>query len=357
MKKKVAIITNMPTPYRQPVYNIVSRHFELDLIYSTRRESNRSWEVAAGSYKEIFLSENMKKVKGDDVNFRHNNPDVIPNLIRENPDVIVLCGFNLTSLYAFLYAKLYRKKIVVMTDGTIYTEQNISSIHKFVRRLVFISSHASISASNSGVELFNKYSRSLNSVFRVPLSVENSIFRLGRVEYSSRKYDYCSVGLVDRKNPLFVIEMAKKMPSHYSGVIIGSGELEPIVKKEIAMHNLNIELVGPLDQKGIAEVLGNTRVFLFPTKLDAWGVVTNEALASGCNVICSPYCGASDDLIREGATGSVLDLDPALWTNRMISIIEGSSGQNLAIVDEILDNEYSHHVSAKKFISAIHSLF
>ena len=46
---------------------------------------------------------------------------------------------------------------------------------------------------------------------------------------------------------------------------------------------------------------------VLPTDYDRWGLVVNEALATGAYVICSNLAGASRDLIQSGWNGDTFD--------------------------------------------------
>ena len=46
--KRVAIITNIPAPYRVDLFYYLQQHtteYEIHIFYASRREDNRKWEV------------------------------------------------------------------------------------------------------------------------------------------------------------------------------------------------------------------------------------------------------------------------------------------------------------------------
>jgi glycosyltransferase involved in cell wall biosynthesis len=51
-------------------------------------------------------------------------------------------------------------------------------------------------------------------------------------------------------------------------------------------------------------LLSQSDVLVFPSEIDGWGAVVNEALMCGVPVICSDYCGAAD-LVRSSGYGSL----------------------------------------------------
>jgi len=48
-------------------------------------------------------------------------------------------------------------------------------------------------------------------------------------------------------------------------------------------------------------------ILVLPSFEEVWGLVVNEALASGLYVLSSKFAGASYDLIKEGWNGKVFD--------------------------------------------------
>jgi glycosyltransferase involved in cell wall biosynthesis len=57
----------------------------------------------------------------------------------------------------------------------------------------------------------------------------------------------------------------------------------------------------------MAEVYAAADIFVMPSILEVWGLVVNEALASGKAVIASTLAGATADLIVDGETGVRFD--------------------------------------------------
>lgn len=53
--------------------------------------------------------------------------------------------------------------------------------------------------------------------------------------------------------------------------------------------------------------MNSSRLLLFPTLKDPWGLVANEALASGVPVLISSVAGAAEELVIDGFNGFVLD--------------------------------------------------
>jgi glycosyltransferase involved in cell wall biosynthesis len=51
--------------------------------------------------------------------------------------------------------------------------------------------------------------------------------------------------------------------------------------------------------------------FVLPSLSETWGLVVNEAMASGLPVIVSSRCGCTDDLVEDGSNGFIIDSSSA----------------------------------------------
>ena len=101
---RVALVTNIPTPYRKPIYEILVGMPDIDLkvFYCSEREPDREWDLKPTTYEAEFLAERFFTIGGK---FVHTNPDVFRALNRFKPDVVIGTGFNPTHLFAFAYAR------------------------------------------------------------------------------------------------------------------------------------------------------------------------------------------------------------------------------------------------------------
>jgi 1,2-diacylglycerol 3-alpha-glucosyltransferase len=68
------------------------------------------------------------------------------------------------------------------------------------------------------------------------------------------------------------------------------------------------------------------RCFVLPSVREPWGLVVNEAMASGLPVIVSSNCGCAEDLVESGGNGFLFDpLREDELTDRMVAISESRS--------------------------------
>ena len=322
---KIILLTNAPAPYRLPIYKIISQAYKDDflVIFAAKLEENRSWVLTDFNFKHFFLKENIKPKK-DGFNFIHNNPDVWLKLKEFDPDVIITTGFNPTHLYSWVFSVLYGKKHVCMTDGWLESEKHLSVIHRLVRRVVIKTSHAFIGASKNSLDLYRSYGAKEEKLFQSHLCIDNKHFKNNN-SLKERRYDLMFSGqLTERKLPLFFAEIVKKVSKEIPNLkilILGDGPMKQELLSKLDGSGIDYHYAGFVAQEELPKYYSNARLFLLTTRVDAWGVVVNEALASGVPVLTTPYAGVVNDLLIDGQNGYVLEVDSGAWSSKVVKIL------------------------------------
>jgi glycosyltransferase involved in cell wall biosynthesis len=327
---RVAVVTNIPAPYRVPVFNRLAREGDIDLhvFYAAKREPDRAWDLPEISHPHSFLREKFFTGKRT---FIHNNPDVFAALRAFDPQVVVTTGFSPTYLYAFVYTKLFGRRHVVMTDGTLASEAGQSPVHRLLRRVVLGRSGAFVVASDGGRALLREYGVAEEKICFSPLCANTSV-PWESVTPCSPGLDFLFSGrLVNIKNPLFALQVAhgvaNRIGRRVSLGILGSGPLAAELQTQAAKVADQVELrfAGHVTQAEVPRWFASARVFLFPTSWDPWGVVANEACLAGVPVIASPHAGAAGELILDGVNGYVRPLDLPQWIDAAAGLISNST--------------------------------
>ena len=317
---RIALITNTPPPYRVPVFARLSCRTGLDFhaIFCARREPNRAWDLPEMAFTHHFLRERFYTV-GD--RYVHDNPDVIPLLIRLKPDLVITDGFNPTHLYAFIAACVHRWAHVAMTDGTLHSEQSLSRTHRLVRRMVFRRTQAFIAASEGGQKLFRSYDVKPEACFYSWLCVDNRCFLPASIR-SRPDYDFIFCGRFEpAKDPLFALavarDTARRLQRKTRLLFVGSGSLDSVLRARAEKEHpfVDTHFHGFARQVELPRLYQSASVFLFPTHGDVWGVVANEACAAGLPVIVSPEAGVAGELVMNDVNGFVRRRDVTLWAD------------------------------------------
>ncbi len=106
--------------------------------------------------------------------------------------------------------------------------------------------------------------------------------------FNTRKIDVVFCGrLMKQKGVFDFIEICEKLAEqikNFSAVMIGKGPEAAKLKSMIADKKLNIELKGYVDEYTKANIVAQSKVFLFPSIEEGWGIVIAESLSAGTPV-------------------------------------------------------------------------
>ena len=92
-------------------------------------------------------------------------------------------------------------------------------------------------------------------------------------------------------------------------VLCGDGELKAKIEQKIQKLNLQefVRLPGFLQQNELLPYFTHASCFIHASTVEQWGLVVNEAMASGLPVLVSNRCGCFEDLVVDGVNGFGFD--------------------------------------------------
>jgi glycosyltransferase involved in cell wall biosynthesis len=102
--------------------------------------------------------------------------------------------------------------------------------------------------------------------------------------------------LIDRKNVRELIEaFAEIKDPGDSLTIVGQGELRERLIKQVSSLGISkqVKFIGQLDQEELVHQYAKADTLVLPSTNEVWGLVVNEALACGLQVVVSKKAGVS----------------------------------------------------------------
>lgn len=85
-------------------------------------------------------------------------------------------------------------------------------------------------------------------------------------------------------------------------------------------------ITGILQGQVLIDEFQRADIFVFPSRGDTYGVVAQEAAATGLPIVISRHAGASYNLVREGQNGHVVDpADTATFAGRLGELMKSPS--------------------------------
>lgn len=125
-----------------------------------------------------------------------------------------------------------------------------------------------------------------------------------------KKY-FLSVGrLLERKNFITLLKAYKQYKiqcndSAWNLIIVGDGPKRESLVEYIRLNKLerSVILLPFLQQKDLIPFYQNASALVLTSIQETWGLVINEAMASGLPIIVSDKCGAASTLVEKGRNG------------------------------------------------------
>jgi glycosyltransferase involved in cell wall biosynthesis len=309
---KVAIINNMPTPYRTDLYNYLccKYKYEFIVIYSSSNEDNRNWsnDININYKHRILKSQTIKINKKNDNKYIHIPINIISTLNDLNPDIVIGHEYNPTVYLAYKWAKRKKKKFISWSDGTLNSEKNINWIQNKIRTMICRNASSFIASSTKTKEAQISYGADEKKVFISFLTVDINKYLVKKLEYGY--FNLLFVGrLIKGKGIDLLFNALKEINTNFCLSIVGSGPEEDELKK--LTYDLNIadkvKFCGYKNQEEIIEQYKKADIFILPTREDCFGLVITEAMCAGLPIICSKYADGAFDLIDEGKNGFIID--------------------------------------------------
>lgn len=315
---KIAFLTVMPSPYVQDVFEALSRDPRCDIavFYLDHEADNTSWGKPALPDFARILTGSWFRLGGSRI---HYNRSAIRELRGANADVYVVGGYpGLTNQSVMYWLKSTRRPWVFW--GELPGMRSLGAFATGLRRLAQrpIASANAIAA--VGTRAVREYRRLLETrgrqvpVFDVPYHCATEAFtreaaHRGCQPAKGVRFLYCGQ-LIDRKGVDLLLSAFLQLRQRHNEIyldLVGKGPLEAKLKQWIPeQFRTSINFHGFRDVCELPKLFAAADVFILPSRHDGWGVVVNQAVASGLPVISTSAVGAAHDLVLDGESGYIV---------------------------------------------------
>lgn len=240
------------------------------------------------------------------------------------PDVICVSGWGLrVSLAAIKWATERSIPIVMLSESNEFDEAR-SSVGEFVKsRLVALCS-AAVAGGSPQADYLVKLGLPRENVFKGYDVVDNRFFaeeaqkqRDGSSEQGEPKTPYflaCARFGKKKNLPGLIRAYAQyrqlaKSSTFFDLVIAGDGDERAEIERTIREYGVSdyVHLVGAKGYTELPVYYAHAGAFIHASTTEQWGLVINEAMASGLPVLVSNRCGCAADLVKEGENGWTFD--------------------------------------------------
>lgn len=328
--RPVVIVTGALAPYTHVLYERLAERLDrpLHVLSCTKRESARQWVVEA---PRLFRHEVLPGLRWhrDAVRNLYVNPAVVTRLAALRPAALVLNDFSPTMLMAAGFARLRRIPYLIRTDGVPETDPGQRSApHRWLRRAIVAGARAGIGPSLGSARLLALYGVAPERFATSPLFPAWSPAGPPPRD-AERPYDVLFCGILNEevKGARFFTDVILACAARGRRLrvrVAGDGPLRAEMEARLAAAGIEAQFDGYLTQAALPAVYASSRLFLFPSRGDVWGIVVHEALQSGTPVLASPHSGIARELLEGHLCGEVRPLDIEAWVTGTLDLLDNT---------------------------------
>jgi len=365
----------MLTPYRLPLFNRLSQDVDFKVVALAEREANRQWRIAKDEvrfdYQQIagwhtFIWRWELPI--------HLNWGVGVAFRRYKPDIIIVSGYDAIAYWqALLYTKIHKKRFILYNESTLLSTTYTKGVIGFLKRFIIREADAYVVPGRKAQEYLESFGAKSQKIISGIATCDIDFFHRSVLEYRENhgflmerkrypKLLLLFVGqLIPRKGVTELLRALSRLKDSDIGLlIVGGGPQEEELKQFCRKQRLdNVYFEGYQQQDTLLRYYALADVLILPSFEEVWGLVVNEALASGLFVLCSDRAGAGYDLIKEGWNGRLFDPHDedrfAALIEETKEHIEEIKARRKAISSHACQ-EYSIERAARAFLDVIEAL-
>ena len=354
MKSRLAILTEIISPYRIPLFNALAREEKVNLQVIFLAETDpqlRQWQVYREEIKfpYVILPSWRKRAGGYNLLF---NRGVGSALTAAAPDTILCGGYNYLAYWqALVWARSRRIPFFLWSESNLQDQRPGHATVEMLKQEFFRRCSGFVVPGQSAAEYLRAHRIGDELIFGAPNAVDNNYFASGaaaarrhpdmhRKELNLPGRYFLFVGrLVAEKGVIDLLAAYAKLDDavrrQVGLLFVGDGTARGQLERQAATISPGvIKFAGFVQREQLAAYYALAEMLILPTHSDTWGLVVNEAMACGLPVILSSIAGCAVDLVRENWNGLLIPAKNvpslALAMQRLVSDsdLRGAMGAN-----------------------------
>jgi len=328
----IAVFLNNLIPYHRDRWNAYARIHKADclLIGIAGQDEFRVLELADGETTAFRRLTLFPRASFDQVSSREMHLAVRRVLDKHRPELVCLNGYSYPYNWSALdWCLRNRTPAVICSESNEFDEVR-QPWKEAVKRFFVRHCAAGLVGGRPQTDYLIKLGLSGDRIFTGYDVVSNDHFAAGAaaarahaVEVRKQrglpeKYFLACSRFVPKKNlPLLIkayahyrqltsVSNASNVnPEVWDLVLIGDGEERALIEQAIMENEVgpSVHLVGAKTYDQLPDYYGLASAFIHASTTEQWGLVVNEAMASGLPVLVSNRCGSAPDLVKEGVNG------------------------------------------------------
>lgn len=343
MPVRLTAVLTHPIQYYAPWFRHLHAHapqIALTVLHATEPTAEQqgagfdrafAWDVPlTGGYTSITVRAAKDSDRIDSDRFTGLDvPEIGRAIAATSPDVVLITGWYSITLVRALWAcrrlgipALYRGDTNLLSGPRGWRRP----LWTLKTRLLLRQFDGFLSPGQRVTEFLRAHGAPDHRIFSAPHAVDNGMFAAAAAPYQTpdaradaRRRRGIDAGafvvlfagkLRRSKRPVELVQAVARLGPGATLMVVGSGPLEPDVRDEAARSGVALTMAGFMNQSELGEAYAIADCLALPSDAaETWGLVVNEALATGLPCVVSDAVGCGPDLVDEGITGYVHPLD------------------------------------------------
>lgn len=326
MTRRVALVTEIISPYRIPLFNALAGQPEIDLhviFLSETDPSLRQWQI----YKdEIRFSYQVLPAWRKRVG-KYNllmNQGVRKALRQSAPHAILCGGYNYIASWQCLdWSRSHQVPFLLWSESNQQDSRRGTRIVEFLKKQFLGRCTAFVVPGQSARNYLRAQGIDDGIIFTAPNAVDNDLF--AKIAERARSQDqqlrkalslpqhyFLFMGRLIREKGVFDLlaayaKLENRLREKVGLVFVGDGSGRRALEEQAATVSPGVvRFAGFVQRNDSANYYALAEALILPTHTDPWGLVVNEAMACGLPVVVTSVAGCAADLVRPDWNGFVV---------------------------------------------------
>jgi 1,2-diacylglycerol 3-alpha-glucosyltransferase len=326
---RVALLFDHFGPYHQARLRAAAERLDVTGVECRARSRDYAWDriESAGLPLVTIPAGNVDRSAKATADLTRKLEATLSEL---NPDVVAIPGWSspeaLTALQWCLKTKV---PAVLMSESCAHDEQRRADKEWVKRRIValFSAGLAGGSAHRSYLEalgmkaphIFLGYDAVDNAYFKAGADRARAAQAAGTSPRQATRSFLASARFIEKKNLTRLLDayaayrLQTNQPAAteapWTLTLLGDGPLRVSLESQVRSLGLEpfVSMPGFLQYEDLPRYYAHASAFIHASTTEQWGLVVNEAMASGLPVMVSNRCGCAPDLVHKGVNGFTFD--------------------------------------------------
>jgi glycosyltransferase involved in cell wall biosynthesis len=324
-RPRVAMYFQMFSPYIVARLNAAAARLNVIAVEGSRRSSQYAWEPSADDdrFRRVTLFPNTAVEDMPPTSIRRA---MCARLDASDPDVIVANGWSrVEALTMLAWARRHGRHAILMSESTRNDAPRVA-MREAIKSVIVRQFDAALVGGTPQRRYVEELGMPSDRVFLGYDVVDNEFWsaQAAHVRADAERYQHeyglpdryflASARFIEKKNFARLLEAFRRYRSAagknaWSLVLVGDGPLRPAIERQVAALGLveAVRFAGfcQIDELPVYYALAGCLVHV--STVEQWGLVVNEAMASGLPVVVSRSCGCAHDLVKNGQNGYIVD--------------------------------------------------